>query len=206
MSSLAACVFKSWPKACIHADRVNCVMKLLQTRRAYRVLICLPSAACVLLLQSGLSRGQAPTSGAVVVSAEDRKFLLDAASSGFHEVQIAKLGVSRATSPEVKAYSRNILDDHTLSNAEVEALARLKGVALPDPTKTDVSTTNLSSISGMEFDRAFVRESIEGHVRDLTAFETEDRSAGSDSDLRSFAHSMLPKLRDHLEQAKSLKP
>jgi putative membrane protein len=133
---------------------------------------------------------------------------LDAASSGFHEVQIAKLGVSRATSPEVKANAQNLLDDHALSNAEVEveALARLKGVTLPDPSKTDVSATNLSSISGMEFDRAFVRESIEGHVRDLTAFETEDRSAGSDSDLRSFAHSMLPKLRDHLEKAKSLKP
>jgi putative membrane protein len=181
-------------------------MKILQTLRAYRVLVCLPSAACVLLLQSDLSRGQAPTSGAVAVSAEDQKFILTAASSGFHEVQIAKVGVSRATSPEVKAYSQNILDDHTLSNAEVEALARLKGIALPDPTKTDVSTMKLSSISGMEFDRALVRELIEGHVRDLTAFETEDRSAGSDSDLRSFAHSMLPKLRDHLEQAKSLKP
>jgi putative membrane protein len=181
-------------------------MKSLQTGGAFRVLICLPTAVCVLLLQSSLSRGQAPTAGAVAVSAEDRKFILDAASSGFHEVQIAKLGVSLATSPEVKAYSRNILDDHTLSNAEIEALARLKGIALPDPTKTDESATNLSSISGMEFDRAFVRESIQGHVRDLTAFETEDRSAGSDSDLKSFAHSMLPKLRDHLEQAKSLKP
>src|SRR5271165_6946836 len=102
--------------------QVNRVMKILHTRSAYRVLICLRSSAFVLLLQSSLSRGQAPTAGAVAVSAQDRKFILDAASSGFHEVQIAKLGVSLATSPEVKAYSQNLLDDHTLSNAEVEAL------------------------------------------------------------------------------------
>lgn len=30
-------------------------------------------------------------------------------------------------------------DDHTCSNAEVEALARRKGISLPEPTQTDPS-------------------------------------------------------------------
>jgi putative membrane protein len=96
------------------------------------------------------------------------------------------------------------LDDHTLSNAEVEALARLKGVALPDPTKTDTSTEKLSRLTGIEFDQEFEREAIEDHLRSLAEFEKEDQSATSDSDVKGFAHSALPKMRTHLEQAKAL--
>jgi putative membrane protein len=171
----------------------------------YRMMI-VALAGCVPLLQSDLSWGQNPGGGAVTVSTEDRKFILDAAQSGLHEVQMGMLGVERGTNNDLKAYAQRILDDHTLSNAEVQALARLKGVALPDPTKTDVSAISLSRLTGVEFDQAFVREAIQDHVRDLAEFEKEDQSSASDADIKGFAHSTLPKLRSHLEQAKALNP
>jgi putative membrane protein len=160
---------------------------------------------CALLLQSELSRGQNPVGGAVAVSAEDRKFILDAAQSELHEVQMGMLGVQRSTNNDLKMYAQRLLDDHTLSNAEVQALARLKGISLPDPTKTDTSAVNLSRLAGIEFDQAFVRESIEDHLKDLSVFEKEDQSSAADADIRGFAHSTLPKLRSHLDQAKALK-
>jgi putative membrane protein len=116
------------------------------------------------------------------------------------------LGVERSTNNDVKAYAQRILDDQTLPNGQVAALARLKGVALPDPTKTDQSTVNLSRLTGLAFDQEFVRESISDHLRDLAEFEKEDQSSRVDSDVKGFAHSALPKLRAHLEQAKALKP
>jgi len=169
-----------------------------------RVVI-LALSGCVLLLQNDLSRAQTPSGGAVAASAEDRKFILDAALSGLHEVKMGMLGVERGTNPDLRIYAQRILDDHTLSNAEVEALARLKGVALPDPTKIDTSTEKLSQLVGIEFDREFVREAIEGHLKDIAEFEKEDQTAASDSDIKGFAHSALPKMHAHLDQAKALK-
>jgi putative membrane protein len=171
----------------------------------YRRLV-LAFSTCFLLFQNDLSRGQNPVGGAGTISVEDRKFILDAAQSGFHEVQMGMLGVERGTNNDLKAYAQRILDDHTLSNAELQALARLKGVALPDPTRTDQSAVNLSRLTGINFDQEFVREAIEGHLRDLAAFEKEDQSSTADVDIKGFAHSTLPKLRTHLEQARALKP
>src|SRR6266550_1501690 len=73
----------------------------------------------------------------------------------------------RGTNNDLKVYAQRILDDHTLSNAQVQALARLKGVALPDPTKTDGSAIGLSRLTGIEFDEALVREAIQDHLRDI---------------------------------------
>ena len=158
----------------------------------------------LLLLQNGV-RAQNTSGGAVTVSAEDRKFILDAAQSGFHEVKMGMLGVERSTNRVLKVYAQGILDDHTLSNTEVEALARRKGIALPDPNTTDNSLERLSRLTGIEFDQEFVREAIEDHLKHIAAFEKEDRPATADSDIKGFAHSALPKMRSHLEQAKALK-
>ncbi len=171
----------------------------------YRLMV-LAFGGCLLLLQSNLSRAQNPSGGAVTVSADDRKFILEAAQSGLHEVQMARLGIERGTNNDLKVYAQRILDDQVLSNAQVEALARLKGVALPDPTKTDPSAVKLSRLSGIEFDTEFVHEVIEDHLRDLAEFEKEDQSTSADSDIKGYAHSALPKLHAHLDQTKALKP
>jgi len=162
-------------------------------------------AVWVLLLHGDLSRGQNPAAN-VNVSAEDRKFILDAAQSGLHEVKMAMLGVERGTNSALKAYAQKVFDDHTLSNAELQALARLKGIVLPAPSNTDSSEVSLSRLTGIEFDQEFVREAIADHLKDLAVFEKEDQSSGADPDIKGFAHSTLPTLRSHLEQAKALKP
>jgi putative membrane protein len=161
---------------------------------------------CLLTLQSNLSQAQDPSGGAVAVSADDRNFLLDASQSGRHEVQMAMLGIEHSSNNDLKVYAQRILDDHVLSNAQVEALAGLKGVVLPGPTKTDPSAVKLSRLSGIEFDTEFVRELIENHIKDLATFEREDQSKSADPDIKAFAHGELPKLQAHLDQAKALRP
>jgi len=157
------------------------------------------------LLQNDLSRAQNASAGAVSISAAERQFILDAAQSGSHEVKMGMLGIERGTNSDLKAYAQRILDDHALSNAEIEALARLKGVALPDPTRTDTSMERLSRLTGIEFDQEFVREEVDNHLKNIAEYEKEDQSATSDSDIKGFAHSALPKMREHLQQAKALK-
>jgi len=168
-------------------------------------MVFLAFSVCALLFQNNLSRGQNTNGGAVTVSAEDRKFLLDAAQNGLHEVKMGMLGAERGTNSDLKVYAQHILDDHALSNAEVQALARLKGIALPDPAKIDDPTERLSRLTGIEFDQEFVRQEIEAHLKSIAEFEKEDQSPTADSDIKGFAHSALPKMHTHLDQAKALK-
>jgi putative membrane protein len=168
-------------------------------------MVLLAFSGWLLLFQNTLSHGQNPSGGAVTVSPEDRKFLLDAAQNGQHEVKMGMLGVARGTNSDLKAYAQHILDDHALSNAEIQALARLKGIVLPDPAKIDDSAERLARLIGIEFDQAFVREEIDGHLKAIAEFEKEDQSATADSDIKGFAHSALPKMHAHLDQAKAVK-
>jgi putative membrane protein len=168
--------------------------------------ILLTLGVCLLLLQNTPIRGQNASGGNAVLSANDRNFILSAAQSGLHEVQMGMLAVERGTNTAVKAYAQHLLDDHTLTNAEIEALARVKGVALANQSKTDPAVIKLSQLTGLEFDQEFVRQEIDNHVKNLAEFEREDQSAAADPDIKGFAHSALPKMRDHLEQAKALKP
>ena len=89
---------------------------------------------------------------------------------------------------------------------QVEALAGLKGITLPGPTKTDPSAVKLSRLNGIEFDAEFVHQVVESSSRDLAEFEKEDQSTSADPDIKGYAHGELPKLHAHLDQAKALKP
>ena len=169
-------------------------------------LVLLALSGSLMALQTDLTRARNPKGGAVTVSAEDRSFIQYAARSGYHEVKMGRLGIKQSTNRDLRAYAQRIVDDHTLSNAEVEALARLKGIRLPDATKVDTPVVELSRLTGLEFDQEFVREAIANHLRDLAEFEKEDQSAGADPDIKGFADSMLPTLRAHLKQAKALNP
>jgi putative membrane protein len=49
-------------------------------------------------------------------------------------------------------------------------------------------------------DRAYARDMAKDHQTDVASFEKEANS-GSNTDLKGFAGSTLPKLRDHLKMA-----
>jgi len=140
--------------------------------------------AYLLLLLTSPSRAQNANSGNGTLSTDDRNFILNAEQSGVHEVQMGMLGVERGTNSGLKVYAQHMLDDHALSNAEIEALARVKGVTLPNPVRTDPAVVKLSALSGLEFDQEFVRQEIDNHLRNLAEFEKEDQSAASDPDIR----------------------
>ena len=160
----------------------------------------------LLLIHSAPVRAQNASSGNGALSADDRNFIVNAQQNGLHEVQMGMLAVERATNRDVKIYAQHILDDHALTNAEIAALARVKGVALPNPTKTDPLVVKLSQLSGLDFDQEFVRQEIDSHLKNIAEFEREDQSAAADPDIKGFAHSALPKMREHLQQAQALKP
>lgn len=62
----------------------------------------------------------------------------------------------------------------------------------------------LASLQGEEFDREYVKEMAKGHDKAVALFESGSQSTQVPADLKQFASSSLPTLREHQEMAHSL--
>jgi putative membrane protein len=137
------------------------------------------------------------------LSAADRAFVKDAAAGGLAEVELGDLAKQKASSSDVKQFGDRMVTDHSKANDELKTWAREKGIVLPndlDP-KHKALRDKLSKLSGDEFDKAYMREMVSDHEKDVAAFKKESTSA-KDADLKNWAGKTLPTLEDHLKQAK----
>ena len=115
--------------------------------------------------------------GADNLSAQDRKFMEDAARGGMKEVHMGHLGMEKGTSQGVKTFSQRLINDHTKANNELMALAKQKGVTLPPDDPNVASTMPVAKKSGADFDKAFAKDQVEDHQKDIAAFEKEGTPA-----------------------------
>jgi len=136
------------------------------------------------------------------LSAQDKKFMMNAAKGGMMEVDMGKLGQEHGSSEGVKNLSMRLVDDHTKGNEQLMMLAMQKGVTLPADNPALVPKS-LSTLSGTAFDKKFVSIAIADHEKDIAAFEKE-ASSGNDPDVKMWASNTLPTLRSHLDAAKAL--
>jgi putative membrane protein len=134
----------------------------------------------------------------------DRRFVTKAADNGQAELQVAQLAAQRATNPEVKSFAKMLVDDHTKANSELMSIASQKSVKVDTDDTKDRTYNRLNKKSGSEFDQEFVEHMIDEHEKDIKMFE-KAASDAKDSEVRSFASKQVSNLRQHLQQAQSLR-
>lgn len=139
------------------------------------------------------------------VASGDRKFMVQAAEGGLAEVEMGRLAVEKASSPDVKSFGQHMVDDHTRANADLTQLAGKKGVTLPSEVgaREKALEKKLSALSGDAFDRAYVAAMLKDHKGDVAEFESKALHA-KDPDVAAFASRTLPTLREHLERVQGL--
>jgi putative membrane protein len=133
----------------------------------------------------------------------DATFIKEAAQGGMAEVELGRLGVERAESPDVRQFAQRMVDDHSKANDELMEIASKKGVAVPkdlDP-KHKAAKDRLSKLSGRDFDRAFMRDMMSDHDHDVTAFQKQS-AKGHDPELKAWIDKTLPTLKEHKQLAK----
>lgn len=132
--------------------------------------------------------------------AADHKFAMEAAMGGMMEVELGKLAASKGASDEVRQFGQKMVDDHSKANDELMQLASGKGMTLPTAPdgKHQAEMQKLSALSGEKFDKEYVKMMLKDHKKTVATFEKE--AAGSmDAELKAFAASTLPTLREHLQ-------
>jgi len=139
-------------------------------------------------------------SSASAVDKDDAKFAVAAANGGMAEVELGTLAQEKAVNAKVKDFGSMMVKDHSKANDEMKALAKSKGITLPDSidSKEKKVKSDLSAKSGAEFDKAYVSNMIDDHKEDIKEFEDAAKNV-KDSELKAFAVKTLPTLKMHLD-------
>jgi predicted outer membrane protein len=108
---------------------------------------------------------QAPPPAVDPARGDTRDFISRMTIAGLAQVQLANLGIERASNPDVKAFAQMMLKDHSQSNAELRALVTHANVQPPtelDKKHRDL-VEHLSNVLPAEFDRRYAQVSIDIH-------------------------------------------
>jgi len=128
----------------------------------------------------------------------DKKFATDAAIGSMAEVALGKLAAEKATNPEVKQFGQKMVEDHGKANDELKAAAQKESIDLPSSldSKHQATVDKLSKLSGADFDKAYVKEMVKDHDKDVKEFQKEAQNSQNAS-IRDFAAKTLPTLQEH---------
>jgi len=108
------------------------------------------------------------------------------------------MATEKGSNQAVKDFGQKMVDDHTKANDELKSLATSKNMMLPSApnAKEKATIDKMSAMSGAAFDKAYVRDMVMDHKKDVALF-TKEANSGTDSDVKAFASKTLPTLQEH---------
>jgi putative membrane protein len=135
----------------------------------------------------------------------DAAFLNTAAERQQSEIQLGQLAVERAESEQVKQFAQRMVQDHTKASQEISNLATTIGITLSETKgKGDQQHMGkLSSLSGPQFDRAYVKHEMSDHKKTVSEFAAKSKAL-KNPQIRAWASATLPMLKEHLSLANGL--
>jgi putative membrane protein len=128
------------------------------------------------------------------------EFIRKATEGETKEIEVGKLAAEKAANAEVRAFAKQMVDDHSKSQAELMALVSMTA---PAPVQAPAVDRTLSGVNGAAFDRAYIAKMVTDHQTAVELFEAEARD-GKDDAVRKWAAQKLPTIRGHLEKARAL--
>jgi putative membrane protein len=143
------------------------------------------------------SKGGSPT---------DAGFVTNASGGGLAEIELGKLAQTHGGSAKVKAFGKQMVEDHTKAGEELKSLAAgdrgySTAEAVPPSDQKDVNA--LERLKGAEFDKEYAKVMVADHQKTIAIFSAEAEK-GSNKDLQAFARKTLPTLKEHLKMARAL--
>ena len=136
---------------------------------------------------------------------DESEFLVEAASGGMYEVEMAKLAQQRAKTQQVKDFANRLVEDHTKANEKLKQLAASKGITVPAAMGDEEQRkfNNFRDKETEDFDEEYIEQMVKDHKDDVKDFEDAANDL-DDPDVKSFASTTLPTLKEHLSMAEQL--
>ncbi len=132
-------------------------------------------------------------------------FLRRAAIGQQAEIALGEMAVQRAAHEAVKAFGRQMIDEHRQAQEEVHQLAAKEGISLPTRLETRRRQHQhlFAQLWGEPFDRAYMSYMLHDHVNDVHEFEQGVRKLDN-PEIQQWAEGTLALLKKHLEKAEQI--
>ncbi|MGI8770622.1 MAG: DUF4142 domain-containing protein [Acidobacteriaceae bacterium] len=114
-------------------------------------------------------------------SAMDKMFVKKALQGSMAEVKMGQMAADKSSDPQVKEFGQKMVDDHGKLIDQMKPVAQQVGVTVPsDVSKKDMATaTKMQSLSGKDFDNAYIKDMVKDHKTDDKDFKQEIASGQS---------------------------
>ncbi len=131
----------------------------------------------------------------------DQAFVSKALEGSDAEVQLGQLAEQKSQSEDVKQFAQKMVADHTqMDDKWFKPVAKQLGVPQPKgPSKKDKKQiAKLESLSGADFDTAYIQTMVNDHKEDLKDFQTEANIA-QDPNVKMVAQQGSTIISQHLQ-------
>ena len=114
---------------------------------------------------------QAAASGGM----QDKAFVRKALEGGMAEVQMGQIAAQKGSSDDVKQFGQKMVTDHTQLGDQMKQVAQQIGVTPPTglSKKDKEEVAKLQTLSGTEFDNAYIMAMVKDHKKDAEDFKSE---------------------------------
>lgn len=138
-------------------------------------------------------------------SQNDKNFMRSAVKGGNAEVALGHLAAQKGSSEDVRQFGEKMVADHQRLADQIRDVARAEGIEPPSGTggKDKALEAKLKTLSGPEFDKAYLGAMVKDHRADLDAFNKE-ANRGNDTAIKDAASRGAALIGEHLKLAEEL--
>jgi putative membrane protein len=161
----------------------------LRSNQSTMKIACIASFSQVLFFAIFLVMcANSPARAQDMASDADKAFVGKVSQGGRYEVEASKLALSKAVAQDVKDLAATEVHDHELVNRELKAISASKGVDIAATLIVEFQQKldHLRSLSGAEFEAAYLDEMKAIHDKDEKLFAQEALDGGA-SGYKAFA-------------------
>ena len=135
----------------------------------------------------------------------DAMFVQQAGQAGLTEVELSKLAVKSAKSPQVRLFAQTMVQDHTQNNKDLAEIATHENIQAPTELDTEHAPLRdkLASLHGADFDRTYVDAMRADHQKMIDLLQSSAATVSTE-ELRTFIKNTLPVVQEHSRMAREL--
>ena len=127
------------------------------------------------------------------------------------DIDAGKLATAKSRNPEIKKFGQLMVTDHTgVNKSATELVQKLKVLPQDNPTSQTLkagalkNVTQLKTLNGAEFDKAYIDHEVEYHQSVLNALDRTLIPGATNAELKALLEKTRPAFAAHLEHAKQV--
>jgi len=152
---------------------------------------------------AGAAVGQ--VSATTLGSHDTGAFVQNASQGDMYEIQAAKIAQEKAQNPDLKAFAKMMVTDHTALENQMKPLINKAGKTPPADLdqRRKGFLDNLKAAGPSDFDKVYIDQQVAAHKETLDLMKGYADN-GDDAALKAAAAKAAPKVQAHLDRAQEL--